>query len=281
MENKVKQVDIKQVFSEKNPALAKLIPGFVFKYLKRIVHEDFVNSFLDKHGDKEGIDFVRASIIDFDVNISVRGEENIPEKGLHIFASNHPLGGFDGLILLDIISRHYDKYKFLVNDILMNIPQLRPVFIPINKHGSQAIEAARQIDAAFNSDTQILTFPAGLVSRKIKGRIVDLKWHKNFISKAKKYKRDIIPVHVSGRNTNFFYRLANIRKSLGIKANIEMLYLMDETYRHMHKHIVVTFGEPIPYSTFDNSKSLDEWAFWVKQKTYKLGGNNLPDSWKE
>ena len=145
-------------------------------------------------------------------------------------------------------------------------------FIPINKHGRQSVDLLKQIDDAYSSDVQILTFPAGLVSRKKKGQIVDLPWRKSIISKAIQHKRDIIPIHMSGQNTKFFYRLGIIRKAFGIKANIEMLYLIDETFKHIGKSFTVKFGEPIPWQTFDKSKRPVQWAKWVKEKVYELDG---------
>jgi putative hemolysin len=271
----IRKIDIKKIFSDKNPKLAKRIPGFIYSYLKKILHEDWVNYFLDRHGDKMGIGFVNASIEEYNVHLNVKGEENFLKDGKYIFASNHPLGGFDGLMLLHILDKHFDDYKFLVNDLLYNIPQLRPVFIPINKHGAQGNEAAQMLDDALSGDTQILTFPAGLVSRRIKGRIQDLEWKKNFISKAVKYQRDVVPVHITGRNTNRFYNIYSVRKLLGIKANIEMLYLYDETHRHQHKTFNITFGKPIPYTTFDKSKNFKEWAYWVREKVYSLENKQL------
>ncbi len=272
-----KPIDIKAVFEGKNPKLAKMLPGFIFAYLKRIAHQDFLNEILRKHGDKFDLDFIDAAIKDFNVKIVVTGEENLPKSGRYIFAANHPLGGFDGVVLMHVISNYYTEFRYLVNDLLMNISNIKGLFIPINKHGKQASEAAMLMDQAFNSDMQILTCPAGLVSRKIKGQIVDLEWKKNFISKAVQYKRDVIPVHMSGRNTNFFYRLANLRKFLGIKSNIEMLYLVDETYKHRNKTIEVTFGKSIPWQTFDKSRNYGAWAKFVKEKVYALAGvKNIP-----
>lgn len=267
-----KQVDIQKVFTDKNPKLAKRLPGFVFAYLRRIAHEDYVNWFLDKHGHKEGIEFVHAAIEEFEIKLEVEGEEKLPKNGRYIFASNHPLGGFDGLLLMHVINRHYSDYKFLVNDILYNIPQLRPLFIPLNKHGKQNTDFARMLDETLKSDAQVLTFPAGLVSRRIKGQIIDLEWKKSFIQKAVQYQRDIVPVFITGNNTNFFYNFANFRKALGIKANIEMLYLVDETYKHRKKNIKVIFGKPISYNTFTKEKNYKEWAKWVKEQVYLLNG---------
>jgi putative hemolysin len=269
------KVDIKGVFYKKNPKLARLIPGFIYKYLIKIIHEKDVNDFLARHGDKKGIEFVRAGIEDFNVHLTCEGEENIPKEGRFIFVSNHPLGGFDAFLIMNTVDKYFKNFRFLVNDILMNLKNLAVLFLPINKHGQQGIEAVKNINAAYESDMQILSFPAGLVSRKIKGEIVDLEWKKNFISKAIQSKRDVIPVHVSGRNSNFFYRLSNIRKFFGIKANIEMLYLVDETYRHQNEHITVKFGKPIPYTTFDKSKTHKQWAFYVKSKAYEMNNQQI------
>ena len=272
-------IDIKQIFKNKNPKLARLIPGFVFRYIKKIAHEDFTNEIIRDYGHLEGFDFTKAMIKKFNVSIEVEGEEHLPEKGKYIFASNHPLGGFDGHILMYLIGQKYGEhnYRFLVNDILMNLSNLGEVFIPINKHGKQGAELANRLDQAFQSDLQILTFPAGLVSRRINGQIVDLEWKKSFINKSKQYQRDIIPIHISGRNSNFFYRLGSFRKFLGIKANIEMLYLIDETYKHRNKTFIVKFGKPIPNQTFDKTKRPLAWAKWVKEQVYKMDGvNSIP-----
>jgi 1-acyl-sn-glycerol-3-phosphate acyltransferase len=274
---KIQPIDIKAVFYNKNPKLALLIPGFIYRYLKHIIHEEDINEFLKKHGEKQNLNFIDAAIEDFNVNIRLEGAENIPSKGRFIIAANHPLGGFDGIVLMKIMSGYFTEFRFLVNDILLNLKNIQDLFIPINKHGKQASKSAEQIEKAFESNAQILTFPAGLVSRKIHGQIMDLPWHKNFIAKSIRHQRDIIPVHFSGRNTNFFYRLAKLRKFLGIKANIEMLYLVDETYRHRNENLVVKFGESIPWQTFDRSKKPTEWAKWVKEKVYALDGvNHVP-----
>jgi len=269
---RIEPINIRKVFQAKNPRLASLIPGFIYRYIEKVVHQEDVNDFLAKCGDQVGLDFVTASIKDFNVKVTTAGEENLPAEGRYIIASNHPLGGFDGLLIMDAVSRHYPEFRFLVNDILMNINNLHPVFIPVNKHGRQNAEAAAEMDEVFRSGMQVLTFPAGMVSRKIGNMVMDLEWKKNFISKALQYQRDIIPVFVGGKNSRFFYRLYKIRKFLGIKTNLEMMYLVDETWKHKNKSFTITFGKPVPYTTFDKSRSHKEWAKWVKEQCYALGG---------
>jgi len=274
---KKKFIDIKAIFYSKNPHLARFTPTFFFNYLKRIVHEDFMNDFLIRHEGKQNLEFIEAVIDEFNVTVETIGDKNLPKKGRFIFAANHPLGGFDGMVLIKLLARHYGGIKYLVNDILMNMFTIKDFFIPVNAFGGQGAKTVKQIEDAFNSDLQILTCPSGCVSRKIKGQVMDLPWQKSFILKAVKHERDIVPVHFSGQNTNFFYNISNFRKFFGIKTNIEMLYLADETIKHKNKHLTVRFGKPIPWQTFDNRRKPLEWAKWVKEQTYALNGiNSVP-----
>ncbi len=270
MKKDIIQIDVDKVFKNKNPKLYKILPGFIFRYIKNIIHQDFINDLLKRNGHKFGLDFVNSVIEDFEVKVIQKGTENIPAEGRYIFASNHPLGGFDGLILISTISEYFPSIRFMVNDILMNLINIDPLFVPINKHGGQAKDSVKLIDEIYASDHQVLYFPAGLVSRKIKGKIADLVWKKSFIAKAVKHERDIIPVHISGRNTNRFYNLANARKFLRIKWNFEMFFLPDETYKHRGNTFTISFGKPISYKSLDKSKSLSKWAADIREKVYAL-----------
>jgi putative hemolysin len=265
-----KFLDIEKAIRQKNANLLKILPKFLIRYVKRIAHQDDLNGLVFNHKEEYGLTFVKSMLYDLGTHCDVFELENIPKSGRFIFASNHPLGGLDGMVFMDVVGRVHPKLKFIVNDLLLNIKNLEPVFIPVNKLGKQSVEYARKIEDAYASDIQILYFPAGLCSRKINGQIIDLPWHKSFIIKAVQHKRDIIPAYFKGRNTNFFYNLANLRKSLGIKANIEMLYLVNEMYKQRGKPITLTFGKPIPYTTFDQSKSPTEWAAYVREKVYSM-----------
>lgn len=265
------KVDVREVFRKKNPNLARLIPGFVFRYLKRIIHQDEINEVMPRIRHLEGLEFVRAGLDHFGINIRSYGKEHIPRDGRFIFVANHPLGGLDGLVFGKEVGDIFPNVQFIVNDILLNIENLNPIFVPVNKHGKQSSEYVRKIETTYQSDAQVLNFPAGLCSRKIKGAIVDLEWHKSFINKAKKHQRDIIPVYISGRNSNFFYNLAKIRAFLGIKANIEMLYLPNEMFKQKVKNIDIIFGKPIDYRLLDKRFTPREWAQKIKNHVYQLG----------
>ncbi len=272
-------IDVEKAIGDKNPRLLKALPGFVLSYLKKIIHQDDLNEIIRRFHDQEGLDFVEKSLDYMGISYTAEGLENIPEQGRFLFVSNHPLGGLDGLVFIHVIGKIFPDLKFPVNDFLLNIKNLDPVFLPINKHGSQSRDAVRAIEEAYASDSQILYFPAGLCSRKIKGKIVDLEWKKHFITKAVEYKRDIIPVYFSGRNSNFFYNLANLRVFLGIKSNIEMIYLPNEMFKQRGKKLILKIGQPIPYTFFDKARTAKEWAAYVKDIVYSIGStmNNTND----
>jgi len=266
-----KPIDIKAVFREKNPRLASLLPGFIYRYLHRALVVDEINELLRLHGHKKGFDFAGAVIDQFNVTVDVTGEDHLPEGGPFIFVSNHPLGGFDGALIMKVVGEKYNrKYRVLVNDILINIKNMEGYFVPVNKHGAQAIENVRRIDQIFQSDDHVMTFPAGLVSRRRRGEIKDPEWKKNFITKAVQYKRDVVPIHMTGRCSNFFYNLANLRKFLGIKSNLEMFFLPRETFRHRNEHYTITIGKPVSYKTFDKRYKPAEWAAKMRDHCYNL-----------
>ncbi|MBK5719354.1 1-acyl-sn-glycerol-3-phosphate acyltransferase [Dysgonomonas sp. Marseille-P4677] len=264
-------LDLDKVLEEKAPKIYNKIPRFIINYLKRKVHIDELNEILRIYADKEGVDFMQAVVGYFNLKLDVYGLENIPQEGRFIFASNHPLGGLDGICLSAVVGERYDKrIKYVVNDVLYFIRNLQPIFLPVNKYGRQSKQATTTLNEAYESDDQIITFPAGLCSRKTKGAICDLPWQKNFIVKAIDSKRDIVPVYFNAKNSNFFYWFANIRKSLGIKFNIELILLPDEMFKNKNTNFSITFGEPIPYSRFDNTKNTSQWAEYVKNIAYNL-----------
>ncbi len=265
------QIDIEKVVKKKAPELGKKLPAFLFRFLEKTICQEQMNAILRKYAGCEGVDFAKALLSELNVTTRVEGMENIPEKGRFTFASNHPLGGLDGVSFVSIFGEKYpSNIKFVVNDLLMNVKPLAPVFLPINKHGAQAKGAAEELARAYESDQQIFVFPAGLVSRIQKGGIADLEWKKSFIAKTVQYQRDVIPVYFEGLNSRFFYRLAWLRKKIGIKVNIEMIYLPSEMFKSRNKTFTIHVGKPIPWQKFDNSKSQAQWAAYVKEVVYKL-----------
>lgn len=265
-------LDLDKVLSGRNPGLYKVLPRFLLNFIKRIIHQDQLNGVIWRNRDKFGLDFVNSILVEFGANIVVKGIENINAAGRWIIAANHPLGGLDGMALMNVVGAVKKDILFPVNDLLMNIENLKELFIPINKHGSN-LGNARLIEQAYASEKGMLYFPAGLCSRKQKDGICDLVWQKSFIVKARSHMRDIIPCHIDGHNSNRFYNISNLRNTLGIKSNIEMLLLVDEMYKQKNKNLTITFGKPISYKTFGKQFSDVEWAQKIKHFVYSLEEN--------
>ena len=265
-------IDIEKIIKEKLPKLAKKLPRFVFNYLKKILHQDDINGLLVRADGVSGLPFVTETMKEFNTSVVAEGLDHIEKDGRYIIAANHPIGGLDGIALIDTVGKIRPDVITPVNDFLLFVPNLRPLFIPVNKLGSNA-DNIKIFNETFAGDRTICYYPFGLCSRKQKGKIIDLEWKKTFITKAKTYHRDIIPTHISGRNSNFFYNLSNIRKKLGIKANIEMLFLVNEFYKQKNKTLTITFGKPIPWQTFDERYTDSQWAMKLRNFSYNLPGN--------
>ncbi len=271
-----KFIDIEKTIGNKNPALLKILPKFILKYIKRTVHQNELNNAVFRFKDFHGHDFVDAAMQEFGVKTKVIGGEHIPREGGVIMVANHPLGGLDGIAFMDVAGEYRKDIKFFVNDLLMALKNFDPIFIPVNKLGRNSPEYVKRFEEIYASSDCLLLFPAGLVSRKQSGNVIeDLVWKKSFITKAVQYKKNIVPVFIEGRNSNFFYNLAYWRKKFGIKANLEMFYLVDEMYKQKGKTLIFTFGEPISWETFTKDKSPEYWSEKVKQHTYALQNKDI------
>lgn len=270
------KINVDEILRSKLPRHYKYIPKFVIKWVERTICQDRLNEILDNNVGKVDADFARGMLSDLNITLNAIGEENLPPKENRrvVFVSNHPLGGLDGVTLIDYLSRYYGgKVHFIVNDLLMAVKPLNGVFIPINKHGKQSRQSLKAVEEAFAGDNPIVIFPAGLVSRKGKdGKIADLKWQKMFATKSIEHQRDVIPLHFNGLNSPFFYNFAKLRKQLGLKFNIEMIYLPREMVRSENSTYSVSIGKPIAWQTLQSmhGNNMQAKVDEVKQIVYSL-----------
>ena len=217
------EIDIARVLAEKAPSLARHLPGFALRWLRRTIHEEDINYILRTFWELPPREFIHACFRTWGVTYSSEGLE-----------------------------------------------RLGPLWIPVNKHGAQSAAYARRYEEEFMGERPILTFPAGLCSRRIGGQVCDLPWKPNFLKKAYASQRQVVPVFVEGELSNFFYRVASLRKALGIKFNIEMLWLPDEMFSQGGKHFRIRFGEPLRMTELQAAGSLREQVEFVRKKTYFL-----------
>ncbi len=270
MSDQPMKIDVDQVLRARLPKYYRHIPRFVVRWLERTICQDRLNTILQHMAGKDGVDAATAALDQMGITIEATGLDRLPQ-GRYMFVSNHPLGGLDGLVLISLLGKRYDhQIKFMVNDLLMAVEPLRDVFLPVNKYGSQSRAAATQIDEALASDKQFITFPAGLCSRmQPDGTIADLPWQKAAVAHAVNYHRDIVPVYFDARNSKFFYRFAKWRKKLGIKFNIELIFLPKEMIKQCGTTQRAIIGEPIPWDSLDNSHPKQE-AARLREIVYSL-----------
>ena len=278
MSNESIHIDVDKLLRTKLPKYYRYIPKAVIRWLARTICQDELNALLEHNAGKEGCEFAASALVYLGVSVKVSGIENLPaDAGSRlVFASNHPLGGLDGIALISQLGAHYGgKIKCVVNDMLMQVSPLAKLFLPANKLGRQSEEAVRAINEAFAGDDQMLYFPAGLCSRRMKGgEIADLEWKKSFIVKSVEYHRDVVPVYFSGQNSDFFYKFAAWRKRIGMKLNIEMIYLPGEIFKSRGKEFNIIIGKPIPWQTFTGGRRPSEYAAEVRAAVYELKPEN-------
>lgn len=270
-------IDIASVIRESNLKVLKRSPGFIIKWIEKIIRQEEMNQILTKYSEFKGVDFLTKIVEEFNIKIEVEGRENLPENNRCFFISNHPFGVIDGLVLTKIVSSKYGALKSIGNDAFMYVPHLWPLIAAVNVFGRNSKEYVTALEEIYNSDIPITHFPAGEVSRLYGLKIQDCRWQKSFITKAISCKRNVMPFYICGRNSVFFYFISSMRRMLGIKADIELILLPNEMFRKKNKTIKVKIGKLIHYEKFDKTFSHTDWAKKMRKYVYDLACNGESD----
>jgi putative hemolysin len=265
-----KVIDISKAIRSSKSKFVRMLPRFVISMIEKLIRQDYMNTSIHNNRHMEGIPFVNGLLKDWGVTIDIKGSENIPPNGRFVFVANHPVGGMDALSFLSTISRYFPDVISPSNDLFNYIPNLHPVILGVNVFGTNTKDTVSKLNDLFESDSQIMIFPAGIVSRRVKGIISDPAWQKTFVTKAVQFRRHIIPVHISGRNSNLFYTVDRIRKFLGIKLSLEIILLPREMHRQNNSTVTLTIGKPIGWQTLTSEKSQNEWAQAIRAGIYEL-----------
>lgn len=262
--------NIRQLIHEKNAKLAKYIPGFVYRYMAKKLHEDEVNEFLLKGAHLTNFEWIDAALEHYNVKVETYGEHRIPKGGKNTFVANHASGSNDGMAYFSIIGRHFAGVKSVSNAFLEYFPNIKDLYVPVNMLGSRSKGSLHAIDTLYASDEQVLHFPSGVVSRRYDGEIQDPVWKKSYINKSVQHGRTIIPAYIDARNSEFFYRLSAFRQRIGIQQPFELFFLVDEMFKNHGKAIRFTFGSPITPDMLTKDRKNSEWALLVRQYVYSL-----------
>ena len=269
----MERIDIAEILRSRAPRLSRLLPRAVVGWLRELLHEEEINSFLLRHRDSEPQKMLGAWLDELCVTCRVEGLDEVPLSDRYLVVANHPFGGLDGVAVCHALCRRFGGVRAIVNDLLTCIEPLRPLWIPVNKSGAQHPEYAAIRERAFASDLPVLTFPAGLCSRRTRRGVEDLAWRASFVRLAERYDRTILPLYVGGSLSDRFYRAARLRKALGVKFNFEMLMLADEMFRQRGTDITMRVGEPIRPAELRPLESDDERCRMVRRRVYALARN--------
>lgn len=265
-------VDVEAVVNQRLPRYRRLIPRWAINWLKRTICQDELNGILERTRGTRNAQFCGAVLRDLNVRYTAGGILPDPAKPKVIIVCNHPLGALDGITMIHWAAATYGPdVHFIVNDILTAVKPLEDVFLPVNLYGRQSRHSTIDIEAVFRSDSPIIMFPAGLVSRKrSSGLIRDLKWHKMFVNKAIEYHRDVIPVYFDARNSPFFYNFAKFRRKIGLRFNFEMMYLPREIFRSRDASFRLIVGDTIPWQSLEGGRKASRQAQKIKKIIYNL-----------
>ena len=257
------------------PKLSKKLPGFAKRFIARRLHVKQINDCVMHAEHFAGVGFFDEALNYLDITYRVRGEENIDLSKKYIYVCNHPLGGPEALIIGSIFRRIYgDGFIVPSNQILYNLKPLQEFFVPVSVGGRQGRDISDKVASMFDSGRQVLVFPAGLCAKTIKGVVTEMPWKKMFVTQARKYQRDVIPIHISGHNSKWYFFLSWLSRTLKLKFNLGMIYLVDELFKQKGNEFVITFGKPIEYDRFDKTKTDLQWADEVKNIVKNLASDN-------
>lgn len=269
-------IDVQALFHAKNPRVAARIPAIGYRYLRRIVHQQEINTFLSDNTAPSGCAFVAQALQFLNLSTETRCADRLPDNPRIVLCANHPTGGADGLCAMQLLCRRYGSLRVPANDLLMTLPGLREFIVPVDKYGSNAAQV-RQYDTLFASEHPVLVFPSGRTARPGPGGLLDYPWTKTFIKKARAHNRAIVPLHIAGRNSSFFYTVWRLRSVLRLTANLEMLYLVDELFKQRGRCVQLTVGPPL-YVSDGDSCSDHALAERIRQQVHRLGGHPHSDS---
>jgi putative hemolysin len=265
------KIDVKKLIRSQENKIIRNIPNFLIYILRKIIHEKEINQAIELDKNFYGIDFIKRNINFLNIKIDTHGTENLPENGRFIFVCNHSLGGIDFYAAILSVYEIFPNIRVIANELLNGVYNIKDLFLPVNVFKKNGLEIKEAINLVLASeDKQLMTFPAGEVSRRHQGKIEDRDWNKSFIRNSIEYQRDVIPILIDSENSNFFYRVTGFRELLGLKIPLELILLPHELLKKRNKTIRVVIGKPISFNRFDNSKSEFDWAQTVKNEVYKL-----------
>jgi putative hemolysin len=241
-------IDIKKTLAHKHPDFEKKTGAKLFlKLLKRLLHEDEINDFIQNNQHLKGFAFLDYVLdhFNFSYQVNNRDFDNIPAEGRVIIVANHPIGSLDGLALLKLVRSVRPDVRIVANELLRYIDPLDSLFLSVDNMntGAQHKSQYKAMLSALESEQAVIIFPAGEVSRIRPSGVRDGVWKAGFLKLADKTQSPVLPIYIDAQNSVLFYALSAIYKPLGT------LMLVQEMFKQSHQKIQFHISKPIPWKS--------------------------------
>ena len=236
---------------------------------------DKVNRVYDNSGAWSGSEFTSRLLKDVGVSYVVGNPERLRDLpgGAFITVSNHPYGGLDGIMTIDMMARIRPDYKFIVNKILSLVKTLNGNFIPVVPPGNKktgikaaSIRGIREAIGHLGAGHPLGFFPSGAVSdftlRDMKVR--DRRWQESMLHLIHSVKVPVLPIRFFDKNSAFFYFLGLIN------WRVRLLRLPSEVFNKRGSHQRIGIGELI--SVEEQSRYPDPFSLgeYLRKKVYEM-----------
>lgn len=231
-----------------------------------------INTIYSQFAEYKGQPFTEKALEHYNVKYDIKPSEleYIPSDGPFIIVSNHPFGGWDGIILYNTISSLRPDFKILTNFILSHIPNLKDAFLPVNpftdmkglKNSFGGIRAARD---HVEKGGCLGLFPAGEVSTYHgKGYTEDKEWSKAIIKLILNCNVPVVPVYFDGTNSKSFHAVGKIHPLL------RTVSLPRELLRRMGKTVTMRIGRPITTSEIAEYSNIADLGEYLRNRCYAM-----------
>lgn len=255
------------------------------KLAQRLMHFIGIDQLADRYGQHEdlsGPDFVEAFLKDLNVNYEVGGLGNLAAvaDGPFITVSNHPYGGLDGLILIDLVGHFRADYKVMANQFLNLVKTIKDSFISVVPNTDDNVKATKESIAGVRKAMLHLReghplgiFPAGAVSdfhfRNLS--IGDREWQEPAIRLIQKVKVPVLPIRFFDRNSCFFYFLGLL------DWRIRTMRLPKEVLNKQGKQVRIGIGQAISVGEQEENARKGRLGDMLRKAVYDMALTEKPE----
>jgi putative hemolysin len=266
--------------------LVKVSPVFknrewLCEFAMRLFGVDKINDLYERSCSYKGAEFASHILDDLGVECILGNSERLKQlpKGAFITISNHPYGGLDGVILIDLIAQMRPDYKVMVNHFLSLVEAMNTNFVPVipkvgkkSPNPASLVNGIRETLEHLKEGHPMGFFPAGAVSMFFVPdfRIRDREWQEGVIKIIEKAGVPVLPVRFFDRNSRFFYFLGLLNWRV---RSVRMSY---ELFNKSKRPQRIGIGELIEPEKFRSCKDIRTLTKLLRNSVYKMP---VPKAW--